>query len=317
MNYFDRKTDGAIFRLGLPSSTGTSAIFSNAYDISSDGVEASIDASMFTSEKFRWNFGLRFTKSTAVLDRIANGLPVVVNDNFVLDEGEEIGTFSVFPVITSLDALDASGNRIIPEADVNNFTVASSGYVVNKNTGRVVIGPDKVVAGSTQPDFVMTFINDFSFFNDFMGVSFQIDWFQGLDVYNRARQWLYNNGLHSDTAIPVSIEDPTGAVQTGAFVSYYTSLYNTNVPTSEFVEDGSFLRFRDISFNFKLNNVLNLEAFDYINLSISGRNLITITDYKGLDPEAARGFGNTFQRGFDEFTHPNVKSYNFGLNLAF
>ncbi|WP_073316833.1 SusC/RagA family TonB-linked outer membrane protein [Aquimarina spongiae] len=317
VNYFDRKTDGAIFRLGLPSSTGTSAIFSNAYDISSDGVEASIDASMFTSEKFRWNFGLRFTKSTAVLDRIANGLPVVVNDNFVLDEGEEIGTFSVFPVITSLDALDASGNRIIPEADVNDFTVASSGYVVNKNTGRVVIGPDKVVAGSTQPDFVMTFINDFSFFNDFMGVSFQIDWFQGLDVYNRARQWLYNNGLHSDTAVPVSIEDPTGAVQTGAFVSYYTSLYNTNVPTSEFVEDGSFLRFRDISFNFKLNNVLNLEAFDYINLSISGRNLITITDYKGLDPEAARGFGNTFQRGFDEFTHPNVKSYNFGLNLAF
>ncbi|WP_109299493.1 SusC/RagA family TonB-linked outer membrane protein [Aquimarina sp. AU474] len=317
MNYFDRKTDGAIFRLGLPTSTGTSAIFSNAYDITSDGIEASLDASMYTSEKFKWNFGIRFTKSTAILDRIANGLPVVVNDNFVLDEGEEIGTFSVFPVITSLDAVDNSGNRIIPAADVNDFTIASSGYVVNKNTGRVVIGPDKTVAGSTQPDFVMTFLNDFSLFDDFLNVSFQLDWFQGLDVYNRARQWLYNNGLHSDTAVPVSIEDPTGAVQTGAFVSYYTSLYNTNVPTSEFVEDGSFLRFRDISLNFKLNKLIKLEAIDNINLRISGRNLITITDYKGLDPEAARGFGNTFQRGFDEFTHPNTKSYNFGLNISF
>ncbi len=317
VNYFDRKTEGAIFDLGLPTSVGTSAIVSNAYDITSDGLEASIDLSIYKSDKIKWDFGIRYTKSTAILDRIANKLPVVVSDNFVLQEGQEIGTFSVFPVITSLDAVDNSGDRIIPAADVNDFTIASSGYVVNKSTGRVVIGPDKIVAGSTQPDFVLTFINDFSILNDFVGVSFQIDWFQGIDVYNRARQWLYNNGLHANTAVPVTIEDPTGADQTGAFVAYYTSLYNTNVPTSEFIEDGSFIRFRDISLNFKLNNVLKFDKIDHINLSISGRNLITITDYSGLDPEAARGFGNTFQRGFDEFTHPNTKSYNFGLNISF
>lgn len=317
INYFDRKTEGAIFDLGIPTSTGGSAVFDNSYDISSDGIEASIDLGLYNSQKTKWDFGVRFTKSTATLDRIENGLPVVVNDNFVLQEGEEIGTFSVFPVITSLDAVDNSGNRIIPAADVDDFTIASSGYVVNKNTGNVVIGPDKEVRGSTQPDFVLTFLNDISLFNDIVGLSFQIDWFQGLDVYNRARQWLYNNGLHADTAVPVSIEDPTGAVQTGAFVSYYTSLYNTNVPTSEFVEDGSFIRFRDISLRFKINKLLKTDTFDQINLTVSGRNLITITDYKGLDPEAARGFGNTFQRGFDEFTHPNVKSYNFGLNLTF
>ncbi|MEB3344888.1 SusC/RagA family TonB-linked outer membrane protein [Aquimarina gracilis] len=317
VNYFDRKTEGAIFDLGIPSSTGGSAVFNNSYDISSDGIEASIDLNMYRSDKINWNFGVRFTKSTAILDRIENGLPVVVNDNFVLQEGQEIGTFSVFPVLTSLDQLDNSGNRIIAEADVDNFTVASSGYVVNKNTGRVAIGPDKVVAGSTQPDFVLTFLNDVSLFNDIVGISFQIDWFQGLDVYNRARQWLYNNGLHNDTAAPISIEDPTGAVQTGAFVAYYTSLYNTNVPTSEFVEDGSFVRLRDVSLRLRANKLIKAGFFDNIDLTISGRNLLTITDYKGLDPEAARGFGNTFQRGFDEFTHPNVKSYNFGLNLTF
>ncbi len=317
INFFNRKTEGAIFDTETAPSTGASGFVANAYDVSSDGVEASLDIGMYNDDKFNWDFGLRFTKSTATLDRIANGLPLVVADFFTLEQGQEIGTFSVFPVLTSLDAVDNSGNRIIPAADVDNFTVASSGYVVNKNTGNVVIGPDKVVAGSSQPDFVLTFINDFEF-NDFVSLSVQIDWFQGLDVYNRAKQWLYNNGLHAETSVPITIEDPTGTNQTGAFVSYYTSLYNTNVPTDFFVEDASFARFRDITLRFKLKKYLQkVDFIDQLNLTLSGRNLITITNFTGLDPEAARGFGNTFQRGFDEFTHPNTKSFNVGLNMTF
>lgn len=316
INYFDRKTSGAIFDTEGASSSGSSGAVGNSYDLSSDGIEASLDIGVYNSDKFKWDFGVRYTKSSATLDRIANGLPLVIGDFFTLEQGQEIGTFSVFPVITSLDAVDNSGNRIIPLANIDDFTVASTGYVVNKNTGNVVIGPDKVVAGSSQPDFVLTFINDFSF-NDVVSLSVQIDWFQGLDVYNRARQWLYNNGLHADTGVPVTIEDPTGTNQTGAFVSYYTSLYNTNVPTDFFVEDASFARFRDISLRFKLHNLFKIDFVDSFNLTLSGRNLITITDFTGLDPEAARGFGNTFQRGFDEFTHPNTKSYNIGLNMTF
>ncbi|WP_075342592.1 SusC/RagA family TonB-linked outer membrane protein [Tenacibaculum agarivorans] len=316
INYFDRKTEGAIFDLGLATSSGTSAISDNAYEISSNGIEASLNINTYKSEDFSWDFGLRFTKSKATLDKIANGLPVVVGDFFVLEEGQEIGAFNVRKVVTSLDETDSQGTPIIATADRDNFTVASSGYVVNKNTGRAVITSETQTLGSTQPDFVMTFLNDFTF-NDFVSMSIQLDWFQGMDVYNRAKQWLYNNGLHEETSIPVTIEDPTGTNQTGAFVSYYTSLYNTNVPTSHFIEDGSFLRLRDISFKFKLNNLIKLKEVEQITLTLSGRNLITITDYTGLDPEAARGFGNTFQRGFDEFTHPNVKSYNVGLNITF
>ena len=318
INYFDRTTDGAIFDSESATSTGASGASANAYDLSSDGVEASLDIGVYKSDKFNWDFGLRFTKSQATLDNIASGLPLVIQDFFTLEEGQEIGTFSVFPVITSIDAVDNSGNRIIPTGTEGNFTIVpESGYVVNKNTGNVVIGPDKVVAGSSQPDFVMTFLNDFSF-NDFVSLSVQIDWFQGMDVYNRAAQWLYNNGLHADTAVPITVEDPTGTSQTGAFVSYYTSLYNTNVPTDHFVEDASFLRFRDISLRFKLKSLFkDVDFFDQLNLTVSGRNLITITDFTGLDPEAARNFGNTFQRGFDEFTHPNTKSVNIGLNVTF
>jgi TonB-linked SusC/RagA family outer membrane protein len=316
INYFDRKTTGAIYDSGIATSTGASATSSNAYDISSNGIEFSANLSAYKSDNLTWDFGLRFSKSTAILDNIANGLPLVINDNFVLDKGQEIGVFSVFPIIQNLDATDSNGNRIIPISIVDQFTVASSGYVVDKNSGNVVIGQEKVNVGSTQPDFILNFLNNFTF-NDFISVSVQIDWFQGLDVYNRAKQWLYNNALHAETAIPITIEDPTGINQTGAFVSYYTSIYNTNAPTSHFVEDASFIRFRDISVRFSLQELLNIPIIDQLNLTVSGRNLITITDFTGLDPEASRAFGNTFQRGFDEFTHPNTKSLNLGLNVSF
>ena len=316
-NYFDRETTDVVFFSETPPSSGSGQLFDNAYAITSDGIEFTIDTKMFKSDNFNWNFGLRFSSSKAILDKIASGQPLVVANNFVLEEGQEIGTFSTFEILTSIDQRDLQGNLIIPAANANNFTIVpESGYVVDKNTGAVQITPDKRVVGSSQPDFVMTFLNDFTF-NDFVSLSVQLDWFQGLDVYNRAKQWLYNNALHADTAIPITIEDPTGTPQTGAFVNYYTSIYNTNVPTSHFVEDASFLRFRDISLNFKLNKVLKLDFIESLNVKISGRNLITITDFTGLDPEAARTFGTTFQRGFDEFTHPNTKSYNLSLNVTF
>ncbi|SNR17084.1 SusC/RagA family TonB-linked outer membrane protein [Tenacibaculum jejuense] len=316
VNYFTNETEGAISIAELAPSTGAPQIRTNAYDLSSDGFDFSLDLGVYESDNFSWNFGTRFTKSTTVLDRIANGQALVVGDFFTLEEGQEIGSFSVFDIVRSIDQEDSQGNLIIPAADANNFTVASTGYVVNKNTGKPVFTQEKTAGGSTQPDFVMSFFNDFKI-NKFFEISTQVDWFQGMDVYNRAKQWLYNNGLHQETSVPVTIEDPSGVDRTGAFVSYYTGLYNTNVPTSHFIEDASFIRLRNVSFKFKLNDLVKFKNVQDITLTLSGRNLVTITDYTGLDPEAARNFGNPFQRGFDEFTHPNTKSYNLGLKVTF
>lgn len=316
MNYFTRSSDGVIFTAEAAPSSGASNVIDNAYEISSNGIEFSANTKMYQAENFSWDFGLRFSTSKATLDNIKSGQPLVINDNFVLEGGQEIGTFSLFKVLTSLDETDLQGNLIIPTADQGDFTVASSGYVVNRNTGNVAITPDKRTLGSSQPDFVMTFINDFQI-NDWINVSFQLDWFQGLDVYNNARQWLYNNGLHADTSEPITINDPTGVDQTGAFVQYYTSLYNTNVPLSHFLEDASFLRLRNISVGVNLKKFIKADFIDSFNVRLSGRNLMTFTNYTGLDPEASRSFGNTFQRGFDEFTHPNTKSINLGVNITF
>jgi hypothetical protein len=317
VNYFTRETTGAIFQVDQAPSAGATGFRGNGYDLSSDGIELNLDLGIVNSEKFGWNFGARFSSAIATVDNIASGQPISIGNNFIIEEGQELGSLSVQTALRSLDETDLEGNAIIPEGERGNFTIASSGYVVNKNTGQVVLTPDRRTVGSTQPDFVLTILNDFRI-SKFVNLSFQWDRFQGLDVYNRARQWMYQSGLQvaANTAIPVTIEDPTGTPQTGAFGNYYNSLYNTNDPVDEFIEDASFWRLRNVSVTFDIKNLTNLDFFDRFDLTISGRNLITITDYQGLDPEAASTFNNTFQRGFDEFTMPNIKSFNFGLNIT-
>jgi hypothetical protein len=92
-----------------------------------------------------------------------------------------------------------------------------------------------------------------------------------------------------------------------------------------FVEDGSFFRLRDITVSYSLASVVHVKWVKNIILTASGRNLITFTKYSGLDPEATsaqdsqgnKTFGAGVNIGVDYFAIPNLRSFQFGVNLEF
>ena len=139
------------------------------------------------------------------------------------------------------------------------------------------------------------------------------------------RQWLYRDRLSKDYDDAVTING-----QTGAFVAFYNSLYNSVQPLSWFVEDGSFVRLRDASLTYNFTGLLKTSWAKNVSLTVAGRNLFTITKYKGLDPEAtttADSQGNQTTaagqvrvgavKGSDYFSVPNLKSFIISLNLGF
>jgi len=91
------------------------------------------------------------------------------------------------------------------------------------------------------------------------------------------------------------------------------------------VEDGSFVRLRDVSITYDLTEKLHIRWLKRLAVTASGRNLLTITKYSGLDPEntaAVDSQGNTLNgigvsKGVDFFGVPNLKSYQFGVNIGF
>lgn len=313
--YWTRKSTDVIRAIDVAPSSGTATILTNALSLSSNGFQASLDADLLNTENVTWDFGIRFGSSKSMVDKISNGKEIALGTSgageFVLKENTSIGAFFGVQPLNNLDQTNSLGVRYIAEANKGNYEVVN-GYVVNKATKQVEFTTEKVQIGDPNPKFNMTFLNNFTLFKN-LGVSFQFDWVYGNKIYNQTRQWMYRDFLSADFDKEITIDG-----NTGAFVNYYSSLYRTNNTNSHFVEDGSYLRMRDLTFSYRLTEVVkNLKFINNAEIAVSGRNLFTVTNYSGIDPEASAAFNNPLRRGLDLYAFPNFRTYQFSLTLGF
>lgn len=320
VTYWDRKTKNAIWDVDAAPSTGIGTVKNNAFSLASRGVQASINATILSSKNFNWNFTSNFSKQTSEITSLNGSAPIVAissagSSNYVLKEGDKIGQLYGFLLLHSVDETDANGNSYIPKDQQSKYTVASNGWVVNKTTKQPFVTPGQYALGDPNPKFNMSFINDFSF-KSYLHFSMQWDWVNGNHLYNQTKQWMYRDGIHGDYAIPVTIDG-----QTGAYTAFYRGVYaqtQANGTKNYFYEDASFVRLRNVSLAFDFAKFKRIPGFQRLQLVVSGRNLLTFTDYTGMDPEVSSGTSNSaFDRGVDHNTIPNLKSYQVGLNIGF
>ena len=87
-------------------------------------------------------------------------------------------------------------------------------------------------------------------------------------------------------------------------------------PASQFIEDASFVKLRDISVSYIVDDLdfLGRIGLSEAVITVSGRNLQTWTDYTGIDPESNLN-GQTLGRGLEYFNNPQTRSFVFGLTL--
>ena len=224
--------------------------------------------------------------------------------------------------------IDDSGS---PDPDADDF---------NPNFGFPLADPLSRVIGNPNPDFLLGINNNFSYkgFN----LSFLIDIKKGGEIWNGTKGALTFFGrtqLTEDRAAMVWndnqgwVHDYSAANHT--FEGIKASDGSSNdiaVPLDEnwytgngggfgsvdehFVEDASYTRLRYVSLSYNLSNVLKTGVFKDLTLSVTGRNLLLITDYTGVDPETSLiGSGNG--QGLEYFQMPGTKSYAVGLNAKF
>jgi TonB-linked SusC/RagA family outer membrane protein len=306
--YYTRDSDDVIRAIDISPSTGASSILTNALTIETDGFQFGLNLNVADYENFKWNSTVNFGTFESIIGSISNGADIALGNNHVLKEGAPIGAFFGLDVLSSVDQTRTDGTRYIAQADIGDYDIVN-GNVVNIATKQAVLGDEQVLLGDPTPDFNMSFINNFTIFQDF-NVSFQLDWIQGNDIYNQTRQWMYRDLVHADVTEPITVDG-----ETGAFAAYYTNLYATNNPNSAFVEDGSFLRLRNVSLSYDLGKYI--EGVSSLRLTLAGENLFTITDYSGIDPEAASNLNSAAQRGLDQYAFPNFKTYSLGVNVTF
>ena len=326
--YWKRTSSDIIQQANVSASSGFGNRVDNLTTISSKGMDLSLDASVYNSPNIVWNLGLRLGFAKSKIDKISNGLDIISGD-FALRQGESLGIFYGQTPLKSFTQLQVDGKTpYITAANQQYYTIVN-GNVVDTRTNAVKLtaANDLSVIGNAYPKFTASMFNNITLFKK-LTISFQFDWIHGNSIYNQTKQWLYSpaggsggsGGVSADFDKQITING-----KTGAFVNYYQSLYNLVRPLSTFVEDGSFVRLRDVSISYDLTEKLRIKWLKRLSVTASGRNLFTITKYSGMDPEntaAVDTQGNTLSgigvsKGVDNFGVPNLKSYQLGVNIGF
>ena len=323
--YWKRKSENVIYQVDIAPSQGANSIKDNAIFMSSNGVQGSLNINAYKGRNFSWDFTGNIGHQTSQIDRI-NGPNIVLtasagSTSLVLTAGQKIGQLYGYKVFRSLDERRQDGTPYIDKADYGKYQMVN-GYVVDTATKGLLFTNEVYAFGDPNPKFNASFINGFTF-KDFLTFSFQIDWVYGSHLYNQTKEWMYRDGIHGDFDKPVTING-----RTAAYVAYYRSAYADyfgvqngarNATKDYFYEDASFARLRNVSLAFDFARIVNLKTFRRLQLVLTGRNLVTITDYTGFDPEvsSATTYNSSWDRGIDHNSMPNLKTWQVGLNIGF
>jgi outer membrane receptor protein involved in Fe transport len=167
--------------------------------------------------------------------------------------------------------------------------------------GVKTIGGPLVPLGNSLPAFTLGFGQDLSYGPLHAHIFF--DWREGQSVSNLTQNYFDADGNSPDVA---------------AATARLTAEDNGLTP---YVEKASFLKLRELSLKYDLPASFVEKAghgyVRYASLSLTGRNLLTWTNYPGLDPEVSNFGIQSFARAQDVTPYPPSRSYFISIDLGF
>ncbi len=330
----------------------------NAGAMENKGAEFTLNTVNISKKDFTWRTGITISfnknKITKLYTETA-GLSGTVDGSQTLTYstvGQPVGQYYGYKVIGMFkeesdfyqrDAdgnflLDKNGNRL-PVALPENQHIAKDevwvgDYIFEDLNGDGVIDEqDRTYLGNPEPKFSYGFNNTFTYKGFDMNIF--INGVYGNKLVNLFRQDFTNpmrnsNLLKEATGIAhVELIDPAQPeeiwnVHVSNPESATVQRLNTadgndnNRMSSRFVEDGSYLRIKNISLGYTFPqkwtrkwHIENLRV--YMNI----QNAFTFTKYKGYDPEVGAYNYNVLLRGVDYARYPSQRIYTVGLNLSF
>lgn len=178
----------------------------------------------------------------------------------------------------------------------------------------IITTTDRTVIGNAIPDFYGGFTNTFRYKDFDLSVIFQYSY--GNDVYNATRLYATQtrNSRRNFLAEIADRWTPTNASnKVPAFDGYIT-----NDIYSRFVEDGSFLRLKNITLGYTFpRTCINKAHLSRLRVYATAQNLFCITGYSGYDPEVSMASASPMTPGLDWGAYPKSRVITFGIDIQF
>ena len=346
VDYFTKESDGLLFEATVPIQSGFAVQPQNGATVVNKGFEFLVGHRKRVGD-FIWDINANFTTIDNEITRINSRSGIAVFSNEFLDGfftngfwydvtqsrvGGEAGTFygfvadGIFQTQAEIDAL----NALAPDGNYQDSdTSPGDRRFVDLNGDGEITSDDRTTIGSPIPDFYGSVNLNFSY--KAFDVAFNFYGTYGNEILNLVKRELEsasgygNNSSFSSVSTEYYFNRWNGEGSTNEFARALIddNAIQNNRASSYFVEDGSYLRLRNVTIGYSLPpSIINKVGLGSVRFYASIQNLFTITNYSGYDPEIGQnadinGNSSVTTRGIDAGAYPLSKSYTFGLNLKF
>ena len=281
LTYYNQHIDDLLLFRTLSPSTGHSRALQNVGTMDNTGLELLVRAIPLARPNLRWESTFTYSTNKNKVNGIEGGRLIIPNSfsQVSATNGEPLGVF-----FSTAFERDAQGNIA---RDENNLPIQAA---------------DHKIIGDPNPDFTASLINQIKVGQNW---SFRAQWdaIIGGDVFNFTRRLaaLSAFGVLTDYERELNGELPAG--------------YNSRVFRifEHWIEDGSFVKLRELSASYRWQP--QLSGLSSIQLSLIARNLFSIDNYSGYDPETNIAGQRTAVRGFDFVEVPIPRSIAFRISL--
>lgn len=312
-SYFNSSNVNQILAIPIPQSSGFGFQRLNVGEVTTSGIELTLDVQVVKTNRFAWNSIVNFTHNESVVESLAKGT-------------ERVTIASEF---NSVQVVAVPGKE---------FQMYAIPYLRDTITGRPIINPTNGLRqagiiktfGSVLPDFTMGFVNNFTYKG--FTLSTTIDWRNGGLLHSATVAGLWLGGLTEETAVNregtfIDTEgvllNPDGSARENdipvrSAQTFWTSLSAGGIAESE-IFDATFVKLREVglSYNFP-RTILGNSFITGLQIGVEGRNLALLySKVPHIDPEASLFGSGADGFGVERNTVPSTRSIGFNVKLTF
>jgi TonB-linked SusC/RagA family outer membrane protein len=291
LDYYNKYTYDLLLSTPIAGKTGFSSTYSNLGEMSNKGVELLVTTKNIQKKDFTWETAFNIAHNENRIERLPVAFSQYDRDWVRLEEGKPMYSFWLYK---QLYVDPETGNAVYDDVnDDKKITVA-----------------DRQIVGDAWPDVTGGLRNTFQVKNFDLSMFFYFS--LGNDVFNMNRFFQEHGGMRGTNwgllksqmdrwQKPGDITD----IPRASTLANADGSSNNGFASSRFLEDGSFLRLRNVSLGYTLPKSLVAKAgIEKLRVYVNATNLFTITGYSGADPE-----GNTAA----DYTHGTVQGLDFAI----
>ncbi|HBE41785.1 MAG TPA: hypothetical protein DDW27_11385 [Bacteroidales bacterium] len=304
--FYKTTTTDLLWNMVIPQVTGFSSIKTNIGEVANSGLEFSIQAIPVQSRDFSWDFSVNFSSNS---NKIVHLLGEDADGDGKEDDLISSGLF-IGKSIGTIYHYEIDGIYQIADTRPTGYYPGNYRIVDQNGDGKISADLDRVFLGRTEPAFMASLQNNLKYKN--FTLRFFINSIQGgKDGYL---------GSQATGGLTLNSTGNFANANTWSFYDFwsvtnpdakYSVIYQAPQISADRYLSRSFVRLQDISLAYQISeSIINKFGIEGLKVYVSGKNLMTLTNWDGWDPETNQGIGSTTP-------YPVMKSFTMGADISF